>query len=186
MCIRDRKSRRIKDLDTDDPPDALASNLSWQFTTGGPLPDFLLINEIDPDTPSSDVAEFIELYDGGVGSTPLDGLVLVFYNGYANTSYRVIDLDGQRTDATGYWLAGNAAIMPDLIFADGSLQNGPDAVALYAGNADQFPTDTPLRTAGLIDAVVYGDASGAAGLLPLLHSGETLALIHISEPTRPY
>ena len=174
-CTITLKSRRIKDLDTDDPPDALASNLSWQFTTGGPLPDFLLINEIDPDTPSSDVAEFIELYDGGVGSTPLDGLVLVFYNGYAKTSYRVIDLDGQRTDATGYWLAGNAAIMPDLIFADGSLQNGPDAVALYAGNADQFPTDTPLRTAGLIDAVVYGDASGAAGLLPLLHSGETAA-----------
>ena len=174
-CTATLKSRHINDLDTDDPPDELDSNLSWQFATGGPLPDFLLINEIDPDTTSSDVAEFIELYDGGVGSTPLDGLVLVFYNGYANTSYRAIDLDGQSTNAAGYWLAGNVAITPDLIFPDGSLQNGPDAVALYAGNGDHFPTDTPLRTAGLIDAVVYGDANGAAGLLPLLLSGETTA-----------
>ena len=174
-CTVTLKSRHIHDLDTDDPPDALASNLSWPFTTAGPLPDFLLINEIDPDTVSSDTAEFIELYDGGGGSTALDELVLVFYNGYANSVYRAIDLDGQRTGADGYWLTGNAAVSPDLVFPDGSLQNGPDAVALYAGDATQFPTDTPLHTSGLIDAVVYGDADGAAGLLPLLLSGETAA-----------
>jgi ABC-type multidrug transport system fused ATPase/permease subunit len=37
-----------------------------------------MINEIDADTPGSDTAEFIELYDGGPahggGNTPLDGL----------------------------------------------------------------------------------------------------------------
>jgi hypothetical protein len=41
----------------------------------------LIINELDCDTPGTDAAEFIELYDGGVGNTALAGLVLVFFNG---------------------------------------------------------------------------------------------------------
>ena len=28
-----------------------------------------------------DTAEFVELYDGGIGNTPLDGLVVVFFDG---------------------------------------------------------------------------------------------------------
>ena len=172
-CTVTVKSGRIRDLDTDDPPDNMIGNLTWQFTTAGAPPDFLLINEIDPDTPSSDTAEFIELYDGGRGTTPLDGLALVLYNGYANTVYDAIDLDGQRTNAAGYWVAGNIALTPDLVFANGGLQNGPDAVALYAGDASHFTADSPLTTTGLLDAVVYGDAAGAAGLLPLLLAGET-------------
>ena len=172
-CTVTIKAGRIRDLDSDDPPDNMAGNATWQFTTGDAPPDFLLINEIDPDTPSSDTAEFIELYDGGRGATALDGLVLVLYNGYANMSYQAIDLDGQRTNAAGYWVAGNAALTPNLVFANGGLQNGPDAVALYAGDATQFPANSALRTDGLLDAVVYGDAGGAAGLLPLLLAGET-------------
>ena len=174
-CTVTVKSGRIRDLDTDDPPDNMAGNVTWQFTTADAPPNFLLINEIDPDTPSSDTAEFIELYDGGRGTTPLDGLTLVFFNGYTNTSYFALDLDGQRTDAAGYWVAGNAALAPDLVFANGSLQNGPDAVALYAGDAAQFPANSPLTTNALLDAVVYGDSAGAAGLLPLLLAGETAA-----------
>ena len=174
-CTVTVKSGRIRDLDTDDPPDNMAGNVTWQFTTADAPPNFLLINEIDPDTPSSDTAEFIELYDGGRGTTPLDGLTLVFFNGYTNTSYFALDLDGQRTDAAGYWFAGNAALAPDLVFANGSLQNGPDAVALYAGDAAHFPANSPLTTNALLDAVVYGDSAGAAGLLPLLLAGETAA-----------
>jgi len=37
-----------------------------------------VINEIDSDTPGMDTREFIELYDGGSGGTPLDSLTLVF------------------------------------------------------------------------------------------------------------
>src|SRR5829696_1302121 len=43
----------------------------------------VIINEVDSDTPGTDIAEFIELYDGGVGNTPLDGYVVVFFNGGA-------------------------------------------------------------------------------------------------------
>ena len=39
------------------------------------------INEIDSDTAGTDTLEFIELSDGGAGNTPLDGLVVVLFNG---------------------------------------------------------------------------------------------------------
>ena len=47
-------------------------------------------------TPGTDVLEFVELFDGGVGGTSLDGLVLVFYNGSDDLSYAAYDLDGFR------------------------------------------------------------------------------------------
>lgn len=175
-CVMTLKSRLIADVDNDDPPDQPIANMTWQFQTMGPVADFTVINELDPDTPSSDTAEFIELYDGGRGSTDLGGLSLVFYNGYTNSVYRALDLDGQRTDARGYWLGGNAALAPSLVFPNGALQNGPDAVALYAADAAQFPVDTPVVTRDLIDAVVYGrPGEASAVLLSLLLAGEEAA-----------
>ncbi len=41
----------------------------------------LVINEVDVDQTGTDTAEFIELYDGGVGNVALTGLVLVWFNG---------------------------------------------------------------------------------------------------------
>lgn len=127
---------------------------------GGPPPGggaTITINEIDSDTPGSDSLEFVELYDGGVGNTPLDDFVVVFYNGSDDQSYAVFDLDGFSTDANGYFVLGNAGVANvDLIFSNGSLQNGPDAVAIFEGAASDFPNDTPITTAGLVDVVVYG------------------------------
>ena len=40
----------------------------------------IVINESDADTAGTDAEEFVELYDGGSGNIPLDGLVLVFFN----------------------------------------------------------------------------------------------------------
>ena len=59
-----------------------------------PLPDSLIINEVDADTPGTDAAEFVEIYDGGTGNTPLDEFALVFYNGSNDLSYGSVDLDG--------------------------------------------------------------------------------------------
>ena len=73
----------------------------------------VVINEVDADTPGADMAEFIELYDGGLGNTPLDGLALVFYNGQGDVSYRAIGLDGHATNAAGqnaYQLPPAAAV----------------------------------------------------------------------------
>jgi predicted extracellular nuclease len=133
----------------------------------------ILINELDADTPGNDAAEFVELFDGGVGNTPLDGLVVVFYNGSSDLSYAAFDLDGFSTDADGYFVLGNAAVNPDLTFAGNGLQNGQDAVAVYAADASAFPIDTPIITEAIVDAVVY-DTSDAddPGLLPLLNAGQ--------------
>jgi len=171
-CTVSLKARYISDRDTDDPPDKLAGNLSWHFSTTAPVADFVVLNELDSDTPSSDTAEFVELFDGGRGLTDLTGLSLVFFNGYTKSPYFALDLDGHFTNAAGYWLAGNAAINPALPFPDGTLQNGPDAVALYAADAAQFDSETPPTTLGLLDAVAYGDPDDVpAELLALLLPG---------------
>ena len=139
-----------------------------------PLPD-VIINELDSDTPSTDILEFVELYDGGTGNTALDGLVVVFYNGSSDTSYAAYDLDGYTTDAGGYFLLGNAGVTaaPGIVFASNGLQNGADAVAVHAGDAADFPSGTAVTTGNLIDAVVYDtDDADDTGLLVLLNEGQ--------------
>ncbi|MEK9711431.1 MAG: hypothetical protein VW258_02585 [Thalassolituus sp.] len=138
----------------------------------------ILINETDADTPSTDVAEFIELYDGGAGNTPLDGLSLVFFNGSNDSSYFAQSLDGLTTNADGYFvLCGDSSNVTNCdldVTPDSNLiQNGADAVALYSRAATEFPNGTVISTEGLVDAVVY-DTSDAddAGLLVLLNAGQ--------------
>lgn len=134
----------------------------------------MVINEVDVDTPSTDTAEFVELFDGGAGNTALDGLALVFFDGANDKSYHAIDLDGVRTDANGYLVVGNKAVASVVItFADGKLENGADAVALYIGSASDFPNNTPVTTTKLLDAIVYGtDDASDAGLLTLLQADQ--------------
>jgi uncharacterized protein len=133
----------------------------------------IVINEVDADTPGTDTLEFVELFDGGFGNTPLDGLVVVFFNGNDDRSYMVFDLDGYSTDANGFFVLGNA-LVPNvgLVFPNNALQNGPDAVALYYGNASDFPSGTLATTP--IDALVYdtGDADDPNLLLILLNASQ--------------
>ena len=157
--------------DLDGPADPVAGNPFFTFRTiAAPVAGAnVIINEIDADTPGSDTLEFVELFDGGAGNTPLDGLVVVFYTGPdANTpanevdkSYTAFELDGYRTNAAGYFTLGNPDVVPavNLPFLPGEfglLQNGPDAVALYVGDDSDFPFATPLHTMDLQDAIVYG------------------------------
>ena len=139
-----------------------------------PPPSPMIINEVDSDTPSTDVAEFVELYDGGLGNTDLSGLVVVLYNGDAgDTSYARFDLDGHSTNASGYFVLGNSSVTPDLTFANGTLQNGADAVALYWGDAVDFPNGSSVTTVDLIDAIVYDTADADdPGLLSLLNASQ--------------
>lgn len=149
--------------------------------TGG----LTIINEVDPDSIGAETQEFIELYDGGVGNTPLDGLVVVAYDGADDQSYNLggkvnaIDLDGYSTDADGYFVIGNpGAPNVDLTFGNNTLQHGSgsvsDAVALYVGDGTDFPNDTPLTTRALLDAVVFSlGGTVDSGLLPLLNAGQS-------------
>ena len=67
-----------------------------------PPPTSVIINEVDADTPGTDAAEFVEIYDGGAGNTSLDGFALVFYNGSNDLSYGSVDLDGLTIGSDGY------------------------------------------------------------------------------------
>ncbi|OEK09662.1 hypothetical protein A8C32_13250 [Flavivirga aquatica] len=134
----------------------------------------VFINEVDTDTEGRDTEEFIELYDGGVGNTSLDGLVVVLYNGNSNLSYKAFDLNGFSTNAEGYFVLGNTGVPNvSLVFGGNGLQNGADAVALYSGSVSEFPNNTTITTDNLIDAIVYdtNDADDAE-LLVLLNAGE--------------
>lgn len=144
-----------------------------------PAPDVsIVINEIDADQTSTDTAEFVELYDGGTGNSDLSGLVLVFFNGSNDEAYEAFDLDGQSTNAEGYFvLCGDAAnvancdldVSPD----DNLIQNGADAIALYVGDAGSFTDGTPVSLVNLVDAIVYDTNDGDdAGLLVLLNADE--------------
>ena len=133
----------------------------------------VVINELDTDTPSTDDMEFVELKS----ITPnfsLNGYVLVFYNGTgsnATKSYYAIGLNGLTTDANGIAVVGNNLVspVPDRIFSNSIIQNGPDGVALYLGSTADFPINTVATATNLIDAIVHDTADAdATELMALL------------------
>jgi len=121
----------------------------------------LVINELDCDTPGIDDKEFVEIKS----ETPnfnLNGYVLVFFNGSAsgaNTSYLALDLDGYTTDINGLLLIGSTTVVPSpqYIIEPNLIQNGADAVAIYQGDAEDFPEGTlAFVDATLVDVLIYG------------------------------
>ncbi len=143
----------------------------------------VFINEVDSDTPGSDVAEFIELYNADTDNVvSLDGYALVFFNGNdpaedddpatpdvdesnpADEVYRVQDMTGQTIPAGGFFVFGNPDVPNvDLTVATGAFQNGTDAVALYNGpTAVAFldGSQTAPVTADLVDAIIHDTNDG--------------------------
>ncbi len=125
----------------------------------------VVINEVDADTPGSDLLEFVELKSVSP-NFPLDGYVLVFFNGgssapYANSaSYFTMDLDGYTTDINGIANFGTPTLSPSPAgtFPNSTIQNGPDVVALYQANASDFPLNTFATATNLIDAIAYSNS----------------------------
>jgi len=124
----------------------------------------VVINELDTDTPGTDDKEFVELKSATPGFS-LNGYFLVFFNGTgsaANKSYYTIDLSGITTDDNGIAVIGNALVspVPQLIFSNSIIQNGPDGIGLYHLNSGTFPIGATATATNLIDALVY-DTSDA-------------------------
>lgn len=134
-----------------------------------------LINEIDSDTPSTDLLEFVEIKSQQPFAS-LDGYVLAFFNG--NTTggtalkiYYSVDLTGLTTDANGLVVVGNAGVspVPSYIIPNSTIQNGPDAVAIYQGDIINYQEYTPATTTNLIHAIGHGNtASEPTALLDAL------------------
>jgi hypothetical protein len=147
----------------------LISGFSWS--------QVLVINELEPDSPSIDTDEFIEIKS----TTPnfsTDGYILVFFNGSSSggdSSYFTYDLNGLTTDINGLLVVGSANVtpFPQALMSENVIQNGPDAVGIYQASVNDFPEETVATQTNLIDAMVYGtNDSDATGLLDKL--GETL------------
>ncbi|WP_411847646.1 lamin tail domain-containing protein [Roseibacillus persicicus] len=127
----------------------------------------VLLNEIDADTPGTDNAEFVELYQvPGPGDASLNGYALVFFNGAdgSDSAYRVMDLNGYSFSPSGYFVVGDSGVANvDLSFGPGAetdhIQNGTDAVALYSGlTAEEFVAGTrtgPVDNLDLVDFIIY-------------------------------
>jgi hypothetical protein len=135
----------------------------------------VVINEVDCDTTGTDTAEFVELYNNSSEPVTMDGLVLVFYNGGDDTSYDSIDLTGT-IPANGFFVVANPGVPnANMTFAAGDMQNGADAIALYAGSSSEFSSHlvTVANAATLLDAVVYDTSdSDDDGLLAALTPGK--------------
>lgn len=124
----------------------------------------VVINELDADTPGTDTLEFIEL-KSVTPNFSLNGYVLVFFNGgstgTSNLSYKAIDLDGYTTDINGIFLIGCSQVSPTptYIIPTSTIQNGPDAIAIYHANDTDFPLNTVGTTTNLINAIAYSSSS---------------------------
>lgn len=146
--------------------DETSENLDFTFGEDTPTPNAatniappiaqFVINEIDA---VSNNADFIELY--GNANTATDGYTLVLYDGATNLSTAVINLDGMMTNGSGYLLINQA------------LEDGADAVALYASDSMNFSVGDPITTTDIMDAIVYdsGQADDAE-LLAILNPGQ--------------
>ncbi len=140
-------ANQVSDADADDPPDNLAANFSFSFTTVAPVvANLLVINEIDYDQPVTDNAEFVEIKNNDTVAVNLDLYSLVFVNGNGGAIYRTIDLPNVSLAAGDYYVVCGGTVAncdldstPDTDWA----QNGaPDAVAL-------------LLNAAIVDTVSY-------------------------------
>ena len=124
----------------------------------------VFINELDADTLSTDTKEFIEL-KSNIPNFSLNSYVIVFFNGTSsgtgNLSYYAIDLDGYSTDGNGIILLGNPLVSPtpSNIIPNATIQNGPDAVAIYLGDASDWPINTVANTTNLIDSFAYSNSN---------------------------
>lgn len=127
-----------------------------------PLFSQVVINELDCDTPGIDDMEFVELLSE-TPNFPLDGYVLVFFNGSdsgMNSSYFALDLDGFVTDVNGLLLIGSNSVspVPQLLISENVIQNGADAVAIYQANNFDFPEETVATIDNLVDVLIYDTA----------------------------
>lgn len=120
----------------------------------------VVINELDCDTPGIDNMEFVELLSA-TPNFPLDGYVVVFFNGSengGNSSYFTVDLDGYVTDINGLLLIGSNSVspVPQFLIPENTIQNGADAVAIYQASDFNFPEETVATITNLIDVLIYG------------------------------
>ncbi|XP_026206841.1 uncharacterized protein si:ch211-183d21.1 [Anabas testudineus] len=150
--------------------------------------DFL-INELNTDTPgAAEDGEYIELWHPSGRRVSLQGIWILLFSAHNNKPYREISLSGHFTTSKGYFLIGSDRLVPapSLRLPPNTIQNGPDAVAVYRSpSGPPSAAQRGIPTKGLLDAVVYRQRGSdkeaqelskalTPGQLPLLEDPEVL------------
>ncbi|MDM8561370.1 lamin tail domain-containing protein [Candidatus Parabeggiatoa sp. HSG14] len=124
----------------------------------------LVINEIDYEQPSTDIAEFIELKNVSGATINLDPYTVELYNNATATVYKTIDLPNVDLTAGDYYvICGNNATVAncDLDHTTDTdlIQNGPqDAIALKLGT---FTVDA-VSYNGTATNISFTEGTGAS------------------------
>lgn len=106
----------------------------------------LQISDFDASQTEADTKEFVEITNNGTNPIALSGCSMVFYDGASNGSYMKVGLGGT-VDPGNTFLLGNPAVEGvDQVFGEGTLQDGPDALALYDVPDSDFPEDASVTT----------------------------------------
>ncbi|KAK7919736.1 hypothetical protein WMY93_011020 [Mugilogobius chulae] len=154
-----------------------------------PWPKICPHSSVNPNTPgTAEDGEYIELWHPSARRVSLQGIWILLFSAHNNKPYREISLSGHFTTSKGYFLLGSDRLVPapSLRLPPNTIQNGPDAVALY-----RSPFGPPsvaqrgIPTKGLLDAVVYRQRGSdrdaqelskalTPGQLPLLEDPEVL------------
>jgi len=105
---------QVSDQDAIDPPNTVEGDPSWSFTTAAA--GALVINEVDYDQPSTDLAEYLELKNTGATAVQLSGYSVVMVNAAATggpAPYRTINLPTGSLAAGDYFVICANTITPN-------------------------------------------------------------------------
>lgn len=144
---------------------------------GNPIHAAIVISELDCDTDGTDTAEFVEIMN--TGSEEFDfsqnPFILVFFNGYNDEDYRVVDITGILTPGEVLVVGGpDVQPTPDIAMGSSFIQNGADAVALYPGTTLKWANEE-IGVGDFADALVYDtDDPDDAGLLEIFDALERI------------
>lgn len=145
-------------------------------TSGGGAGHFV-INEIDYDTPGTDTAEYLELFNGTAGTIDLTAFSVWLVNGADGGLYRTVDLaDAGLLGAGKYAVIASSstlatvpvnAVRIPVGVSSNLIQNGPDGVALVV-----------TATSQIVDSVSYGGETIMNGTTSLKEgTGSVTALV---------
>jgi len=109
-----------------------------------PCPSALQISDFDADQGGDpDTGEFVEITNSSSDEpASLDECALVFFDGANSSSYYATSLTGVLTPAGTHRIGNPGVEGADQTLANGTLQDGPDAIALYKAPASDFPNGT--------------------------------------------
>lgn len=115
------------------------------------------ITDFDADQGDPDTAEFVEVTNQGSDDVSLTGCSMVFFDGATSLSYFATNLGGTVDAGSSFRIGNTGAGNVGQVFPDDTLQDGPDAIAVYKAPATDFPdgVGTDVNLDVLLTSVVY-------------------------------